>query len=155
MSESPNIAIAEMPLTGEYASLIDDASRLLSSAVYEGSTSPEEIRNDIEKGRIVVAVDKTDGLIGAGLLRPTDPIDNHVAAAITELAVAPGHRGQGLGAEIIRQLEDIARADHFERLCISFTNNEALNLYERLGYRRPNADALFVQKSLGVTALHG
>ena len=55
---------------------------------------------------------------------------------IMDIALMPEHRGAGIGAQLLRELQDEARAAgkslsiHVERF------NPALRLYERLGFRQ-------------------
>ena len=60
------------------------------------------------------------------------------ALYLRSLAVAPAARGQGLGARLVRQAEDYARAQGLARLCLSTTPflADAIRLYERMGFER-------------------
>lgn len=52
------------------------------------------------------------------------------------IAVADGHRGQGLGRRLMLQLASIATAEGFERLSLSVDKpNPARHLYSSLDYR--------------------
>lgn len=59
-------------------------------------------------------------------------------ARLYSLAVAPEARGQGLGLQLLRWMEERALARHvlFMRLEVRKDNQAALALYERHGYRR-------------------
>jgi ribosomal protein S18 acetylase RimI-like enzyme len=51
------------------------------------------------------------------------------------VAVREGHRGDGLGARLLRALAETAHAAGYERLSLSVAaDNPARRLYERLGY---------------------
>jgi len=97
MSDIKEIAISELPDNNVAPSLIDDASLLLSQEAHEGYVSPEKVRNRIEEGRMIVAIDQVAGLVGAGLLRLT----GEATASITGVAISPQYRGKGLGTKII------------------------------------------------------
>lgn len=59
--------------------------------------------------------------------------DNH----ISDIWVAPSHEGRGLGAALVRALEERIAARRYERVTISVLsdNERALALYRHLGYR--------------------
>jgi ribosomal protein S18 acetylase RimI-like enzyme len=57
------------------------------------------------------------------------------------VAVREGHRGEGVGARLLRELAEIARTRGYARLSLSVdTQNPARRLYERLGYEEIGAD---------------
>lgn len=144
MTKPQEITFAEVPITDNHLSIIDDAAQLLSHEAYSDHVNPEEVRNSIELGRLVVALSDSQGVIGAGLLRLRDR-----TASIAGIAVSPGHQGEGMGTKIMAELEKIAVDSQVETIYISPTNNRAAKLYERLGYQEPPiGDALFLQKSI-------
>jgi len=57
---------------------------------------------------------------------------------IRGMAVLPVARGAGAGARLLRQVEDWARSEEFNRLFLSTTPflHSAIRLYERFGFRR-------------------
>jgi len=78
---------------------------------------------------------------------------------IQSLFVAPGHRGKGLGEELMRRAEQVilARVPNVF-LCVSSFNKGALKFYRRLGYRKAGvikdffqkgSDELLLRKTLG------
>jgi ribosomal protein S18 acetylase RimI-like enzyme len=81
-----------------------------------------------------------DAVVGASLCRLfTEEDHGHgfVDAHTPELAVAvwDGHRGQGIGSQLMDALENVARAERFSQLSLSVdTDNPARRLYDRLGY---------------------
>ena len=54
---------------------------------------------------------------------------------IVEIMVLPEFRGQGIGAEVIRQVMALAGGKPV-RLTVNVLNEGAIRLYERLGFRR-------------------
>jgi GNAT superfamily N-acetyltransferase len=88
----------------------------------------------------VIAEDET-GAIGAAwyrIFRPDEPGYGYVAPEIPELsiAVAPSNRGQGVGGALLAALVDSARSQGVPALSLSVEDgNEAVRLYERVGFR--------------------
>jgi GNAT superfamily N-acetyltransferase len=67
-----------------------------------------------------------------------DPGFGFVAPDIPELgmAVAPSHRGQGIGRALLAAVIDAARSDGIRALSLSVEDgNDAVRLYERVGFR--------------------
>ena len=58
------------------------------------------------------------------------------------IAVLPGHRGRGIGAALLNELQQVARAGGVAGLSLSVErDNPAYGLYERLGFRPIDRDA--------------
>ncbi|AZN41082.1 GNAT family N-acetyltransferase [Paenibacillus albus] len=82
-------------------------------------------------------------LVGAVWLRLFNE-DNksygYVDAETPELgiAIAPGHRGRGIGLALMKEIIELARADGYRALSLSVdpANSSAVHLYERLGFVR-------------------
>lgn len=57
-------------------------------------------------------------------------------AHITNVAVAIQYRGQGVGSDLMRELEKIARAKHATRILLEVrpSNQAALAMYDKLGF---------------------
>ena len=71
------------------------------------------------------------------LLPASDAGYGYVADDVPELtiAVAAGHRGQGVAAELLVRLKAMAAAEGFRALSLSVEpDNAALRLYERAGF---------------------
>jgi ribosomal protein S18 acetylase RimI-like enzyme len=109
----------------------------------------------------VVAVDDDTGeRVGAAWLRlltRDEPGYGYVDDDTPELAiaVAPSHRGRGLGARMLRELLDVATGS-FAAVCLSVrADNPALRLYERAGFRivggTDEGPSLTMRKELGAT----
>jgi GNAT superfamily N-acetyltransferase len=65
-------------------------------------------------------------------------IDSSGAGSIQNIGVVPGHRGLGLGSVLIAQAVRSFAAQGLERVSLEVTadNVRAVNLYQRLGFRR-------------------
>ena len=62
---------------------------------------------------------------------------------LVEIMVLPDRRGRGIGTTAIRQLLAAATAAGKPvRLIVNVTNRGAIALYERLGFRRTDGDAV-------------
>jgi ribosomal protein S18 acetylase RimI-like enzyme len=73
------------------------------------------------------------------LFKSADPGYGFIDEQTPELSIAvvPGRRGHGLGAELLEGLLQQAREDGFRALSLSVEpDNPALKLYEKLGFRK-------------------
>ena len=58
------------------------------------------------------------------------------AYKITELHVAPRHRGRGIGTAVLQHAEEHARAGGYPSMALqTWCGNPARRLYERFGFR--------------------
>jgi ribosomal protein S18 acetylase RimI-like enzyme len=85
-------------------------------------------------------VAEVDGAV-AGYVRvqpPTPLPENAHVSGITGLAVAPGARGRGVASALLTAAGQYARERGARKLSLRVlsTNDAALRLYERLGFRR-------------------
>ena len=80
-------------------------------------------------------------------------------AELTNIAVAPTHRGQGVGKLLMEKMHDYAKTFGAERMLLEVrvSNASAIGLYEKYGYERyglrenyyaDGEDAYLMQKSL-------
>jgi len=72
------------------------------------------------------------GLRMQGQHPPTDSL------ILANVAVFPGHTGQGIGAKLVQHVLDRAVADGYPSVCLVVwdTNDRARTLYERKGFKR-------------------
>jgi RimJ/RimL family protein N-acetyltransferase len=63
---------------------------------------------------------------------------------ILDITVAPAHRNQGIGSEVLRRI--IAEAEQAGKSVSIYTEifNPSMRLFERLGFRRKSADGFLV-----------
>jgi ribosomal protein S18 acetylase RimI-like enzyme len=95
-------------------------------------------------GVIASLGDEVVGVAYCRLFTDEDHGHGYVDEETPEVAVAvsDGHRGEGLGARLLRGLEELARREGMPRLSLSVdADNPARRLYERLGYREISVDA--------------
>jgi len=69
--------------------------------------------------------------IGAARLREPD----EGVGKVERVAVLPDHREQGVGAELVRTVETVARAREYDRIVLH-SQTTATGFYESLGYER-------------------
>jgi predicted N-acetyltransferase YhbS len=106
--------------------------------------SPEDLRG--EERQIHIAAFEGAAVVGTVLLKP-------LSASIVKLrqmAVAPQHRGTGLGRNLVRFAEDRARARGVRQIDMS-ARVAARGFYETLGYRASGED--FVEVTLPHVAM--
>ncbi len=65
---------------------------------------------------------------------------------LVDISLLPEARNRGIGTRVIQQLFERCRARHWSmNLQVAVTNQRALSLYERLGFRHSGGDAMYVQ----------
>ncbi|MFT4307401.1 MAG: GNAT family N-acetyltransferase [Microbacterium sp.] len=103
--------------------------------LYEGDDlSKQRVRPLVEGDVLTVAVVRHRGrIVATGLLS-----DAHGDVEVNRVAVAAGHRRQGLARAVLAELERRARARGIRRLRLQtgFRQLPAIVLYEREGWRR-------------------
>lgn len=94
----------------------------------EVSTFAEARRND----HLLVAVTTDGRVVGFVLLLPLDG-----ALHVEQVTVVPAFAGYGIGRELMRAAEDVARGQAFQRLTLTAFRDVAFNgpFYESLGWQ--------------------
>jgi putative acetyltransferase len=94
--------------------------------------SAEEVLARMREGPVWVAL-REDVMLGTVAAVAKDK-----SVYIRGMAVLPVARGAGAGARLLRQVEDWARSEEFNRLFLSTTPflHSAIRLYERFDFRR-------------------
>lgn len=97
-------------------------------------------------GDLGVIAESGENVVGAALCRlftETDHGHGFLDEHTPELAVAvwEGHRGQGIGGQLLALLEELAGGEGYERLSLSVdAANPARRLYLRAGYAEVTSD---------------
>ena len=139
-------AVAIRPATGEDAAflwemLAETAQENSVRAVAENPGTAKYVEGWSRDGDLgFVAVSATGEPLGAAwlrLFRGEDAGYGYVDDEIPELAIAvrPGARGAGIGARLISHLLRVAKSLHHVVSLSVRSDNPAINLYERMGFR--------------------
>lgn len=89
-----------------------------------GQAQPEDL------GRELVLTRQVGDQL-AGVLTAKKSLDNY---HVTALVVSPDHQGQGLGASLLAELEDQARAEGVTSITLSTKSYQAQGFYLKQGY---------------------
>ena len=129
MSEKRNVRI--VPMSGEHLQALEKLEKICFSRPWSGNMLKEELENDC--AAFLVAEDPQSGeVLGyAGLLVAADE------GYITNVAVFPEYRRQGIAGELIKVFLRFARAHHLAFLTLEVrpSNAPAIALYEGFGFR--------------------
>lgn len=110
----------------------EDALSVRYAVFVEEQDVPEDLEVDEYEDEAVHFVGYLDGdPVAAARLREYD----ESAAKVERVAVAAAHRGEGFGAEIMREVEGVAAARGYERVTLH-SQTHAAPFYDRLGYQR-------------------
>jgi ribosomal protein S18 acetylase RimI-like enzyme len=90
-------------------------------------THLRRIRSHFSDAKIICLADERVGLVKTHL--------STTEWAISQLQIAPGYQGKGLGTEVIRRVIEQANRNSLPVTLCVLRNNPALRLYERLGFR--------------------
>ena len=120
-----------VPMTGDHVDEVAELERICFTTPWSRNMLVEELENDC--AAFLVALDDQGRVAGyAGLLVVLDE------GYITNVAVRPAFRRQGIAADLLTVFDRFARGNHlaFLTLEVRASNEPALALYEKLGYRR-------------------
>ena len=141
-----------VPMTADHLDALEQLERTCFSRPWSRKMLAEELDNQC--AAFLVAEDAATGeVIGyAGLLVAADE------GYITNVAVDPSRRRQGVAAQLLRVFDDFARANHLAFLTLEVrpSNQAAIALYQGFGfieagrrrnyYDLPKEDALILTK---------
>jgi GNAT superfamily N-acetyltransferase len=131
---------------------IEDAEEIARLATQLGyPSSPEEIRARIERvlgekiGRIIVAVDEHDAILGWTHVFLAHRIESETFAEIGGLVVDENHRNRGIGGILLGEAEQWAAASGVTILRVrsNMIRQDAHRFYERAGYSRQKVQGVF------------
>ena len=144
-----------VPMAAEHLDRLEQLERMCFSRPWSKKMLAEELENQC--AAFLVAQDgETGQVIGyAGLLVVADE------GYITNVAVLPEYRRQGVAAKLLAVFENFARGNHLAFLTLEVrpSNAAAIALYESFGFRQagrrknyydlPKEDALILTKTYG------
>jgi predicted N-acetyltransferase YhbS len=111
-----------------------DVSDILSEANQLGET---RVAAFDEEGKVLAA---------AGLVRVT--LGGEKSGFLMDLATISGKRHRGLGSNVVRYVERLAKENDIKTLEISGVTPVAVTFYEKLGYQRGSSEADFRKRLL-------
>ena len=120
-----------VPMTYDHVPQVAEIERLCFSDPWSERMLREHLDNQCAAALVALGEDGT--VLGyAGLLVVLDE------GYITNVAVRPAFRRQGIAADLLAVFDRFARGNHlaFLTLEVRASNEPALALYEKLGYRR-------------------
>ena len=120
-----------VPMTYDHVPQVAEIERLCFSDPWSERMLREHLDNQCAAALVALGEDGT--VLGyAGLLVVLDE------GYITNVAVRPAFRRQGIAADLLTVFDRFARGNHlaFLTLEVRASNEPALALYEKLGYRR-------------------
>jgi ribosomal protein S18 acetylase RimI-like enzyme len=94
-------------------------------------------------GPASLVADRTDGSMAGIILGSLVAADT---GHITQVCVAPSHKGQGIGYELLRRSLSVFSQSQCERISLTVTagNTGAIDLYHRIGFRSTRRFAAYV-----------
>ncbi|THE63883.1 GNAT family N-acetyltransferase [Salinadaptatus halalkaliphilus] len=101
---------------------------------------------------IRVLVAERDAVVGFGWLECEPPDRDHATGEIVAVYVHPEHTREGIGRQLLRALEDLAREAGCERLVLTASRN-AIAFYRRAGYEGVETVALEMQEGVALECL--
>ena len=149
--EEKRMHVRIVPMNGDHLDEVAELERICFSTPWSRNMLAEELENDLSA--FLVALDDTGRVVGyAGLQVVLDE------GYITNVAVRPECRKQGVASQLLQVFLNFAQANHlaFLTLEVRASNSDAIALYGSRGFRsvgrRPNyyehpkEDALIMTK---------
>ncbi|MCC7553905.1 MAG: GNAT family N-acetyltransferase [Methanobacteriaceae archaeon] len=135
--------IAEFPKNNNYYKMkiiLSDDNKILGVISYYTENKKELLNN-------IIGLFKNLGVIEAIKFLLIDILDSFVLADfkkgdvyISQLAINPSKRGQGLGSDVLEKCINNFRQEGFEKIIldVDFRNTKAKLLYEKIGFKEFN-----------------
>ena len=149
--EEKNLHVRIVPMTADHLDEVAELERICFSTPWSRNMLAEELDNYLSA--FLVALDDNDKVAGyAGLQAVLDE------GYITNVAVRPDCRKQGVAGKLLQVFLDFAQANHLAFLTLEVrpSNTAAVALYEKHGfqeagrrknyYEAPQEDALLLTK---------
>ena len=115
-----------------HAAFVEHASAYTPEAFAATTPTPEQIQHRMSEGPMWVALQ--DNII----VGTVSVVPKSAALYIRGMAILPTARGQSIGRQLLKQVEDFAAKHSYACLFLSTTPflARAIRLYERCGFRR-------------------
>jgi GNAT superfamily N-acetyltransferase len=124
----------DLPLLARllHDSFVEYRSSYTAEAFAATTPASDQLLQRLNEGPVWIATND-DALLGTASV-----VDRGDYLYIRGMAVLPQARGLGLGALLLKTIEDFARAHGHKRLTLSTTPflSQAIKLYERYGFQR-------------------
>lgn len=145
-----------LPMSGEHLDGVAEIEQICFSRPWSRDMLAEELYNDCSAFLVAVEDDKVIGYAGVQVI-----LDE---GYITNVAVLPDHRKQGVASKLLQVFLDFAQAHQlaFLTLEVRASNTEAIMLYGRKGFRsagrrknyyeNPKEDALIMTRTFSEEA---
>jgi len=121
---------------GDFVNLVEQLDSYLAELDGEEHTFYNSL-NKIDKIKHVIVAYEDNNPVACGAIREFSP----VAMEVKRMYTIPAHRGKGIAAKVLNELENWAAELSYEK-CVLETGNrqpDAIHLYTRKGYKRiPN-----------------
>jgi ribosomal protein S18 acetylase RimI-like enzyme len=134
--DAPERIVVErvVEVTGE---LVEAVRRLYPQLTQSSVPDERSIVGVLDAGASMVVARDDDAIVGMGILIIATALTG-TTAHVEDVVVDAGSRGRGIGARLMGELLDLARAEGADQMTLtSHPTREAANrLYQRLGFQR-------------------